>query len=320
MTEQSSSQEPPDDWSRGGYAPGEQYAGEQYYDAGASGSARPGSGYGSSGAGYGSSGSGYGSSGSGYGSSGSGYGSSGSGYGSSGSGYGSSDPGYGSSDPGYGSFGSGGSGYGSSGQGGSGYGSSGQGSGAGAVRPALGPSQGTTGPGAAGRGLPTTPIWQAAPGQAAPGQAAPGQAAPGQQGMPGQGMPGQAGPGLGALPPDGAQPMGLPMGAPSTGMSQAADARGFLSALFDFSFTSFVTTKIIKALYVLILVVASLVALFYTIVAFRLGTVFGFLTLVIGDPLYIIIVMAFWRLILEAFVVVFRMAEDVRAIRERGGR
>ena len=30
--------------------------------------------------------------------------------------------------------------------------------------------------------------------------------------------------------------------------------------------------------------------------------------------------MAFWRLILESFVVRFRIAEDVRALRERGGR
>ena len=42
--------------------------------------------------------------------------------------------------------------------------------------------------------------------------------------------------------------------------------------------------------------------------------------LIIGDPLFIIIVMAFWRLILESFVVRFRIAEDVRAMRERGGR
>ena len=47
--------------------------------------------------------------------------------------------------------------------------------------------------------------------------------------------------------------------------------------------------------------------------AFRISAAFGLLTLVIGDPLYIIIVMAFWRLVLEAFVVVFRIAEDVRA-------
>ncbi len=104
------------------------------------------------------------------------------------------------------------------------------------------------------------------------------------------------------------------------GMSEAADTRGFLSALFDFSFTSFVTTKIIKILYVLILIMVALSALVYTIIAFRLSAGFGLLTLIIGDPLFIIIVMALWRLILESFVVRFRIAEDVRALRERGGR
>jgi len=108
------------------------------------------------------------------------------------------------------------------------------------------------------------------------------------------------------------------VGAPP-GAARSAHGRGFLSALFDFSFTSFVTTKIIKVLYVLILVLASITALIYTIVAFRLSAGFGILTLVIGDPLFIIIVMAFWRLILEAFIVLFRIAEDIRAIRERSG-
>ena len=141
------------------------------------------------------------------------------------------------------------------------------------------------------------------------------------QGSPGQGAAGQAGQGLGAPPPAGSQPMGAPpVGTPSMAMSQAADARGFLSALFDFSFTSFVTTKIIKVLYVLILIMTSLSALLFTISAFRLSAGFGLLTLVIGDPLFIIIVMALWRLILESFVVRFRIAEDVRALRERGGR
>ena len=61
-------------------------------------------------------------------------------------------------------------------------------------------------------------------------------------------------------------------------------------------------------------------ALVYTFYAFSAGTLYGLLTLVIGDPLFIIIVMAFWRLVLESFVVRFRIAEDVRALRERGGR
>jgi uncharacterized RDD family membrane protein YckC len=110
------------------------------------------------------------------------------------------------------------------------------------------------------------------------------------------------------------------MAQPMTASSQAADARGFLGALFDFSFTSFVTTRIIKVLYVLILVVTCISALVYTIIAFRASALFGLLTLVIGDPLFIIIVMALWRLVLESFVVRFRIAEDVRALRERGGR
>ena len=138
--------------------------------------------------------------------------------------------------------------------------------------------------------MPTTPIWQPDPQQGARSQGATARGAS-QQGVFSQGAP-----------------------------QQAADSKGFFRALFDFSFTSFVTTKIIKVLYVLILVLAVLSALVYTIIAFKVSAVFGFLTLVIGDPLFIIIVMAFWRLVLEAFVVVFRIAEDIRALRERGDR
>ncbi len=208
----------------------------------------------------------------------------------------------GSSRPGSGMPGQGGSGYGNPGQGGAGYGTGGQGGGAGAARPGAGtPGQA----GAPGPGMPTSPIWQATPGQAAPGQA--GQ---------GQGAPGQAGFGPGGTPPSGVPPMG----SAAMGRPQAADARGFLGALFDFSFTSFVTTKIIKVLYALIMVLVSLSALVFTISAFRSSALYGLLVLVIGDPLFIIIVMAFWRLVLESFVVVFRIAEDIRALRERGGR
>ncbi len=102
--------------------------------------------------------------------------------------------------------------------------------------------------------------------------------------------------------------------------TQGADASGFLGAQFDFSFTSFVTTRIIKVLYILIMILTVLAALVYTFLAFSASPLFGILTLVIGDPLFIVIVMAFWRLVLESFVVRFRIAEDVRALRERAGR
>ena len=44
--------------------------------------------------------------------------------------------------------------------------------------------------------------------------------------------------------------------------------KGFFGALFDLSFSSFVTTKIIKVLYVIAIVIAGIAALAYVIVAF----------------------------------------------------
>jgi hypothetical protein len=196
--------------------------------------------------------------------------------------------------------------------------------------------------GAAARGAPA----QGAPVQGAPAQphgrqpgtgqeaARPGpqpgafQPGTGQSGtpqpQPGAQQPGTPQPGafqLGTPPPPVFAQDTLQLGRPSQAAAapqvaqQGADAKGFLGALFDFSFTSFVTTRIIKGLYALIMVMTVLSALLFTIVMFRLSAGLGLLTLIIGDPLFIIIVMAFWRLVLESFMVVFRISEDVQALR-----
>jgi Domain of unknown function (DUF4282) len=107
------------------------------------------------------------------------------------------------------------------------------------------------------------------------------------------------------------------IGDPVTGA--AADSRGFLTALFDFGFTSFVTPKVIKVLYMLIVIGTVASALVFTIIVFKASTLFGILTLVFADPLFILIVLAIYRIILEFFVVTFRVAEDIRALRERDG-
>jgi hypothetical protein len=105
-------------------------------------------------------------------------------------------------------------------------------------------------------------------------------------------------------------------GEPATG--KAADSRGFVAALFDFGFTSFVTPKVIKVLYMLIVIGTVVSALVFTLLAFKASTAFGILTLVFGDPLFILIVLAIYRVVLEFFMVTFRVAEDIRALRERG--
>lgn len=99
---------------------------------------------------------------------------------------------------------------------------------------------------------------------------------------------------------------------------QRADSKNFFAALFDFSFDSFITTTVIKVLYVLVVIITGLSALLFTYSAFATNATFGLLTLVIGDPLFIIIVLALWRLFLEACIVFFRIAEDIRVLRERG--
>jgi len=99
---------------------------------------------------------------------------------------------------------------------------------------------------------------------------------------------------------------------------RTADARGFLGALFDFGFTSFVTPNVIKVLYMLIVIGTVVSALVFTIILFKASVTFGILMLVFGDPLFILIVLAIYRIILEFFVITFRVAEDIRALRERG--
>jgi hypothetical protein len=100
---------------------------------------------------------------------------------------------------------------------------------------------------------------------------------------------------------------------------EAVDARGFLSAVFDFGFTSFVTPKVIKALYVLIMIGTVVSALVFTVIVFKASTAFGIVTVVFA-PLFILIVMAICRMVLEFFVLAFRAAEDVRVLRERSER
>jgi hypothetical protein len=90
---------------------------------------------------------------------------------------------------------------------------------------------------------------------------------------------------------------------------RAVPEKGFFGALFDLSFSSFVTTKIIKVLYVLAIVIAGIIALAYTIAAFAADPVLGLLTLVILAPLGFLLYVIYTRVILELIIVIFRILE-----------
>jgi uncharacterized membrane protein len=99
---------------------------------------------------------------------------------------------------------------------------------------------------------------------------------------------------------------------------QLPSAKGFIGSLFDFGFASFVTPKVIRVLYPLIVIVAALSALGFIATAFAASTVFGIVTLFVLAPLFFLVVVAIYRVLLEFFMVIFRISDDIRTIRERG--
>ena len=87
------------------------------------------------------------------------------------------------------------------------------------------------------------------------------------------------------------------------------DDKGFIGALFDFSFTSFITTKIIKILYILI----GIGCVIWLISATIMQGFVGF----IGGLIGAVVVFLFSRVYLELMIVLFQMADNLKIIAAR---
>lgn len=98
----------------------------------------------------------------------------------------------------------------------------------------------------------------------------------------------------------------------------SGEAKGLLKSLFDFQFTSLITVKIIRVVYALIVILYSIGAVFVFIASLTRGGASGFLTAFILVPLGYVVYLILTRIWMEILIVVFRMGDDVRAIRERG--
>jgi hypothetical protein len=89
---------------------------------------------------------------------------------------------------------------------------------------------------------------------------------------------------------------------------------GFFGALFDFSFTAFVTSKIIKFLYGLSIFFIGLATLVFVIISFGASTIAGIFTLLIVGPLIFILGVIYSRVLLEIIMVIFKIAENTAAM------
>ncbi|SCX08366.1 DUF4282 domain-containing protein [Corynebacterium jeikeium] len=107
--------------------------------------------------------------------------------------------------------------------------------------------------------------------------------------------------------------------------STGADNDGFFSALFDFSFTRYVTPSVVKVLYILLMIVVGLFVLLgiIALLAAMAQDASAILLALIGIPLVLlgaVAWLAFYRVGLEVAVSIIRTAQSVQSIDERQAR
>ena len=88
------------------------------------------------------------------------------------------------------------------------------------------------------------------------------------------------------------------------------EPKGFLASLFDTSFSSLVTPRVIKFIYIISMVVIGLAALFWIGAAFSQSAAFGLLVLVIAAPLVSLLYLIYTRVLLEVIIALFRIMES----------
>lgn len=112
--------------------------------------------------------------------------------------------------------------------------------------------------------------------------------------------------------------MAEPAGAAGAGRP-ITDAGGFFGALFDFSISEFITTRIIKVLYILAIVVIGLSAFAVFLATATQGAGAAIAGLIIA-PIFFLLYVIIARIWMELIIVIFRIAQYAREIAQNGSR
>lgn len=94
--------------------------------------------------------------------------------------------------------------------------------------------------------------------------------------------------------------------------------KGFFGQLFDLSFNEFVTTKIIKALFVLAIIGSGFGGLAIMLGMFATRSFLGVVGGLIAGPLAFLLYVIGARVWLEVLIVIFRIAENTAKLAGRG--
>ena len=94
------------------------------------------------------------------------------------------------------------------------------------------------------------------------------------------------------------------------------EKKGFLGALFDFSFSEFITIKLIKILYILGIIFSTIVAIIFIVSGFNISTGVGIIFLILSPIIFLLYVILI-RIWLEIIIVVFKIAENTKQLAEK---
>ncbi len=91
------------------------------------------------------------------------------------------------------------------------------------------------------------------------------------------------------------------------------EEKGLIGRLFDFSFTEFVTAKVIPVLFGITIVLQAIAVLTMIGGAFKSGFGRGLLTLILSPVIYLLMVLMA-RIWCELVIVAFKIAENTRVL------
>ncbi len=92
--------------------------------------------------------------------------------------------------------------------------------------------------------------------------------------------------------------------------------KGFFGSLFDFSFTDFITTSIIKVLYILAVIGSAIAAIIVLISGLGGGGAEALLAIILAPVMFILYVILA-RIWMEVILVLFRIAENTGKLVEQ---
>ncbi|MEJ5227684.1 DUF4282 domain-containing protein [Thermodesulfovibrio sp.] len=95
-----------------------------------------------------------------------------------------------------------------------------------------------------------------------------------------------------------------------------SQAKGFFSTLFDWSFTDFITLKIVKFIFIIGLVIIGLATIAIVFSSFQGGTTSGLLMLILS-PVFFFFMVLIHRIYCEILIVIFKVADYLREIKNK---